>query len=83
MDDTRILFAIKTLHIRFMEAPTERAANHIREFIRGSCLDIEPPTWITLAEYDWLIEAVTDNKFDTKSMAHLQTVAEEIFEVSA
>ena len=77
----KILYAIQTLHIRFMESPTERAANHIKDFIARSYDDLDRNTLSVLADYYSAIHAASG--LSPTSMAHLQTAAAEIFEVAA
>lgn len=89
-DDAKILRAIETLHIRFMEEPTEQKVEHIKEFIYGfrtaegrfiigSDYDIDLPCSRSLYRYFVTAFNTKKNKFSPKSLTQLATVAEEIF----
>lgn len=88
MNDAKILRAIETLHIRFMEAPTEQKAQHMTGFIcghmagnyrKGCKLDVTPPIWDKISRYETAVHASNISNFNPASIAHLETVAEEIF----
>ena len=81
MTDAKILRAIETLHIRFMDAPTERAANHIGEFIDGSVDDLTPDAMLGLTKYCDALNAAV--RFNFQSLTKVERVAAEIFEVAA
>ena len=81
MTDANILYAIETLHIRFMETPTERAAHHIGEFIDGSVDDLDPDAMLGLTKYCDALNAAV--RFNFQSLTKVETVADEIFEVAA
>ncbi len=83
MNDAKILRAIETLHIRFMEAPTERKVRHIQKFIKDSYEDVSSDVWANLLQYWNGAGGTVASKFSPKSLAHLETVADEIFEVAA
>ena len=81
MTDAKILRASETLHIRFMDAPTERAANHIGEFIDGSVDDLTPDAMLGLTKYCDALNAAV--RFNFQSLTKVERVAAEIFEVAA
>ena len=78
-DDTKILSAIKALHERFVEEPTDGRSGHIRCFIEGSKLDMEPPSLSKLLAYDNALRMTELDRFSSRSIAHLNEVAGEIF----
>lgn len=78
MNDTRILSAIRALHERFIEEPTEQKAGHIGIFIERSVDDIESPEIMQkLTVYcDAMNSACC---FGFQSLARVERAAEEIW----
>jgi hypothetical protein len=79
LTDTKILYAVETLHIDFVKEPTERKAWHIRTFICGSFSDLSPNCQPDMKRYYNIMQSLIEAKFSPKSITHLKAVAEEIF----
>jgi len=77
MNDTKILSAIKALHERFVEEPTDGGAWHIMDFIERSEMDMEPPMANNLKRYYSQISCAFYDHYSPKSIAHLNEVAKE------
>jgi len=77
MNDTKILSAIRALHERFVEEPTERASEHLGEFIDRSEFDATPLAWEHLKRYRHQIRVARAYGFSPASLTHLNEVAKE------
>ena len=87
-DDIKILSAIKALHERFVEEPTEQKVKHLWEFlygfgtvaggfVLGNDFYVYLPTSQKMHRYIIAAQQAKDAKFSPKSIAHLNEVAEE------
>ena len=77
MTDTKILYAVETLHLDFIKEPTERKAHHIGEFIERSIDDLTPDAMLSLTRYcDAMNAAVC---FNFQSLARVKSAAKETF----